>query len=374
MRRRAYSVAAAVLAFLAAGRAALAGPLVPDDPKYSLEWYAQPGSPGTGLLGLPEAWGYSTGDPGVIVAILDTGVMTATPDLAGRLLPALSATGTPPFSDATLAAATILRHGTWVASVAAMGVNNGIGGAGVGNFSILPITIAGIDGHNTGAWVAEGIRMAADAGARVISCSHAVFPYKVVDDAAAYALTKGALVFMAGGNGNGWASRTGYDNLIFVSGTDQDDNRWDDGVAGGSTWGPFVDLAAPAEDVLAADPTLSTGYGLGDGTSFSAPLAAGAAALLWSINPSLTAAEVRGILYDTAVDLGDGGWDEVYGWGRLDIGAAAAAAHATVVPEPHTFGLMAAGAALALARRRRLRRERAVRRRSDRLALAADQP
>ncbi len=367
MRRRAYSVAAAVLAFLAAGRAALAGPLVPDDPKYSYEWYAQPGSPGTGLLGLPEAWGTNTGDPGVIVAILGTGVMTNTPDLAGRLLPALSATTIPPFSDAMLASKTVLHHDTWTASVAAMGVNNGIGGAGVGNFSILPITVTDIDGHNQSNQVAAGIRMAAAAGARVISISHSTFDYADLDDAAADALAAGSLVFVAAGNSNARKDMTDYANLIFVSGTDQDDNRWDDGVAGGSTWGPFVDLAAPAGDVLAADPTLSTGYGLGDGTSFSAPLAAGAAALLWSINPSLTAAEVRGILYDTAADLGDAGWDEVYGWGRLDIGAAAAA-YATV-PEPHTFGLMAAGAALALARRRRLRREQAVRRRSDRLAL-----
>jgi len=369
MRRLATVGSVLCLAFVIFSQVALADPLVPDDPKYSYEWYAQ-SSGTTGSLGLPDAWALSLGDASVIVAILDTGVMTTTPDLAGRLLPALSVTGKAPFSDATLAATTALHHGTWVASVVGMGVDNGIGGAGVGNFSILPITVTDSNGHNMATVVASGIRQAVAAGAKVISISQSVSNYGTLDAAAADALAAGVLVFVSAGNTNAYKDMTDYENLIFVSGTDQNDERWDDGTTG-STWGPFVDLAAPAADILAADPTLSTGYGLGDGTSFAAPLAAGAAALLWSINPDLTAAEVRDLLYTTAVDLGESGWDEVYGWGRLDIGAAAAQAYAMVsVPEPETLALLAAGVGLILARhfstpwRRRDRQSRQAARRT----------
>jgi subtilisin family serine protease len=126
---------------------------------------------------------------------------------------------------------------------------------------------------------------------------------------------------------------SGLENLIFVSGTNRLDGRWTNGTGIGSSWGPYVDLSAPAEDIRVIAPSLEQGYGWISGTSFASPLAAGAAALAFSINPELTPAEVEAMLYGTAVDLGDAGWDEVYGHGRIDVGALASAAAATV-PEP----------------------------------------
>jgi subtilisin family serine protease len=115
-------------------------------------------------------------------------------------------------------------------------------------------------------------------------------------------------------------------------------------------------LSAPADDILLADPTFVSGYGIGDGTSFAAPLAAGAAAMAWSINPALTVDEVKAILFSTAVDLGESGWDEVYGWGRVDIGAVALAANASV-PEP--CGLVVLGVMVAMSVRPR-KKQRAI--------------
>jgi len=299
----------------------------PNDPRISQSWHIE-------KLGLREAWGYSLGDSSIIAAVLDTGVMESTADLQGRLLPAVAPSGT------SILDGTSVHHGTWVSSILAMGVNDGIGGAGVGNFSILPVTVTNANGNNSSDAVADGIRLAADRGAKVINISLSTLQYGTLDVAAAYAKEKGALVFMAAGNTDGRVKRDHYDNLIFVSGTNRDDRRWDaDGDDllvtnnGGSSWGPFVDLSAPSDDILLADPTFASGYGIGDGTSFASPLAAGAAALAWSINPRLSPDEVKSMLFSTAADLGDAGWDEVYGWGRIDVGAVARVASGTV-PEP----------------------------------------
>ena len=147
----------------------------------------------------------------MIVAVLDDGVISYTPDLAGRILPALSAVaGQQPFTDAWLTNTTIsggLRcHGTWVASEIAMGINNGMGGAGVGNFSILPICIANTDLSASDSSIANGIRMAADNGAKVINISYYANDYSLLDSAAAYARSKGALTFVAAGNTDSYRS------------------------------------------------------------------------------------------------------------------------------------------------------------------------
>ncbi len=316
---------------------------VPNDPRLSQSWHIN-------TLNLPDAWSLSLGSPNVIAAVLDTGVMTNTPDLAGRLLPAVAPAG------ASVMDGTAIHHGTWVASILAMGVNDAMGGAGVGNFSILPVTVTNSNGNNSSDVVADGIRLAADQGAKVINISLSTLSYGRLDNAAAYAKEKGALVFMAAGNSDDRIDRPHYDNLIFVSGTDRDDHRWDsDGndanISSGSSWGPFVDLSAPADDILVADPTFASGYGIGDGTSFASPLAAGAAALAWSINPHLTPDEVKAMLLNTAIDLGESGWDEVYGFGRLNIGAVAAAASATV-PEPSILAMCLTFALVSGMRRR----------------------
>jgi subtilisin family serine protease len=336
---------AAVIVCACAASPALADDF-PNDYYYSkYEWYST-------TIGLPEAWSISTGSSSVIVAVLDTGVISYTPDLAGRILTALSAvSGQAPFTDAWLTDTTqsngLRCHGTWVASAAAMGINNGIGGAGVGNFSILPVRIANTNLSASDSSMANGIRMAADNGAKVINISFYANDYSLLDSAAAYARSKGALTFIAAGNTDSYRSIADYSNLIFVSGTNQSDQRWSQWITDangvktlvGSSYGSFVDISAPAEDILLADPTTKNGYGTNSGTSFAAPLAAGAAALAWSINPNLTADQVEQMLYSTADDLGDPGRDQIYGWGRLNVGALAAAALATV-PEPAAWVML----------------------------------
>lgn len=313
--------------------------VVPNDPDFPVAWHAH-------KIGLPDAWDVSTGSASTIVAILDTGVIANQPDFGGRVLPPLSTTGSPAMDG------TVNHHGTYVAGTAAMQINNGVGSVGVGNFSILPITVTDEMGFNSSDWIADGIRLAADRGARVINVSLSTLSYGRLDNAAAYARSKGALTFVAAGNSNVRSAMSGHDNLIFVSGTDRNDGRWTEGGGVGSSWGPYVDLSAPAHDIRVIAPSLEQGYGWISGTSFASPLAAGAAALAFSINPELTPAEVQAMLYDTAVDLGDPGWDEIYGHGRIHVAAVAHAA-AVTVPEPGATILTSTLVAAALLRRRR---------------------
>src|SRR5205823_3006846 len=87
-----------------------------------------------------------------------------------------------------------------------------------------------------------------------------------------------------------------------------------------STTGFDVDLSAPGVSVYTT--TMGGGYGTFSGTSASSPLTAGVAALMLSLNTSLTPAQLHDILAMGAHDLGPAGWDTGYGWGRLDAAGA----------------------------------------------------
>jgi subtilisin family serine protease len=95
-----------------------------------------------------------------------------------------------------------------------------------------------------------------------------------------------------------------------------------------SRFGNHIDLSAPGWEVLST--TVNGGYWADSGTSYATPLVAGMAAVLLSINPTLGGEEVMELLKTTARDLGAAGWDQFFGWGRVDFGAAAAAARASV--------------------------------------------
>jgi hypothetical protein len=83
-----------------------------------------------------------------------------------------------------------------------------------------------------------------------------------------------------------------------------------------SQWSEDLALAAPGEAIYTTQ--VGGGYDFSSGTSFAAPYAAGVAALVMSEDPTLTAIEVEQILYASAVDLGDAGFDERYGYGFIN--------------------------------------------------------
>jgi subtilisin family serine protease len=277
-----------------------------NDPYLGSEWHLN-------TMGAASAWDLGQG-AGVTIAILDTGVDITHPDLAGHLVPGWN------FYANTADVTDVYNHGTAVAGVAAAATNNGVGVAGLaGRAMIMPIRIS--DDAGVGSWsaMAQGLTYAADHGVRVANISYIAGGNATVLSAAQYMKNKNGLVFVSAGNTGAESTAPATTALIPVGATDGNDVR-----ASFSTFGPYVSLTAPGTGLYTT--VKGGGYSSGTGTSFSSPAAAGAAALVMSVNPSLSSTQVENILFSTAVDLGTAGRDPYYGYGRVNVAAAAQAA------------------------------------------------
>jgi len=130
------------------------------------------------------------------------------------------------------------------------------------------------------------------------------------------------MLFMSAGNDGTYNTINpypDYTSFIVVGATDQSDVK-----TSFSEYGPFVDIAAPGVSIRTT--YLNGTYIYYSGTSFSSPMAAGLGALVYSVDPNFTPAEVEDIIFSSAVDLGAAGDDDLYGHGRIDAGAAVLAA------------------------------------------------
>lgn len=271
---------------------------LPNDPSYGNQWHLS-------KMACPAAWSYAKGS-GVIIAILDTGVDGTHPDLSAKIVGGWNT------FDNNSNYADVYGHGTAVAGTAAASTNNGIGVAGSSwNCSIMPIRISDPNGYGYSSTVADGLIRAADSGARVANISYDFSTDSVVADAAKYFCDKGGVVTMSAGN-DGYASPAN-DNpyVLTISATDSSD-----ALASWSNRGNNIDLAAPGVYIYTT--TRGGGFGAWNGTSFSAPAAAGVAGLVLSANPSLNGYQVQDVLKQSADDLGTAGWDSQYGWGRVN--------------------------------------------------------
>lgn len=291
---------------------------VPDDPGFAQQWHHT-------NIRTPAAWDTTTGSSSVIVAVLDTGVQKDHPDLAGNLmLPGFNTV------DNTTNTDPIATHGTMTAGCVGAVGNNGKGVAGVAwTVKILPVRVSN---RKTGSAyisdMAEGIAWAAGKGAKVANLSYGGANSKTIDVAAQTLRDKGGLLFMSAGNDG--ANQSGYPDFasfVAVGATDSGDAK-----ASWSTYGTFVDVVAPGVSIYTT--TTGGGYATVSGTSFSSPITAGVAALIWSVNPNLTPAQVETIIFSTCKDLGTAGDDAVYGHGLIDAGAAVAAAGAVNTNRP----------------------------------------
>lgn len=182
----------------------------------------------------------------------------------------------------------------------------------------------------------SGIEAAARHCPAVINLSFgSIEPAPEIDDAILTAVHDGCLVVAAAGNdgeqGNPTTYPAAYAHVLTVAATDESDARLPF-----SSFGPWVDLAAPGVDITAAvslshDPS---GYSNGlAGTSFSAPLVTAAAAWIWTVRPTLTVDQLAGVLRESARDVGPPGFDPQTGHGILDVPAALAVPTPPADPE-----------------------------------------
>jgi len=276
----------------------------PNDPLYSAEWHLA-------AINAPAAWEITTGSDQIILAVCDTGVDATHPDLAGQLVQGWNVV------DQNGDTSPVHPHGTMVAGAAAAAGNNGIGVAAPAmNCRIMPLRITSrSDGAAATSDIIAATVWAADHGARVINLSYAGYSSPSISEAAKYARSKNAVFVMAAGNDAGYVGGPDDPNIIAVSATTEMDT-----LASFTSTGPYVDLAAPGSGILTTG--LDGTYQSVSGTSFSAPLVAGTAALMLSAYPTLSAAQVEAILKVSTDDRGASGYDTGYGFGRLNAGYA----------------------------------------------------
>jgi subtilisin family serine protease len=334
----------------------------PTDPLVTKQWYLQ-------QVHAFDFWPDAPVLPPVKVAVVDSGIDAAHPDLASRIV--LSRT----FVGGSIADSE--GHGTFVAGEIAAAMNNSEGIAGIGfPVQLLVAKVVRADGSVSLEAEASAIRWAADNGARVINLSLGGLrdprnptrdTYSALEAAAIdYAVAKGALVVAAVGNGDQapkspWPYASypaALPHVIGVSAVARDGSV----PAFSDRDAVFNDIAAPGEDIFSTlpraltrdNPTcLDQGYSdcgpvdfrAAEGTSFAAPQVTAAAALLRAQAPTLTADQIASLIERTADDLNASNGcvtcpllrDSLSGWGRLNIARALAVASRGAPPAADRF-------------------------------------
>ncbi len=284
----------------------------PNDPLFRQQW-------SLAAVKAPKAWDRTTG--GVLVAVLDTGVDPAHPDLIGKVRPGGD------FVDGDSDPVDEQGHGTAVAGVVAARTNDRTGVAGASwGATILAERVLNHDGVGSGCAAAVAMVDAVDRDAKIINLSlggpAAGCPqvYQLAQDYAADAGVAGnAATRNEGNHGNPVSYPAACDGVIAVGATDRSGRR-----AVFSSYGPHLDLVAPGQQVPVLDREGAGEYGwaIASGTSFAAPLVAGVAALVLARTPSLTPPQLEQRLVTTAKDLGKKGRDDGTGAGLLDAARA----------------------------------------------------
>ncbi len=299
----------------------------PNDPQFSSQWALT-------KIGMQAAWTISMGDPNVVIGIVDTGTDWMHEDLNANIWinpgedgldkngNSKRTNGIDDDGDGKIddwhgwdfvgnisltdlyqgvlmpdndPANIQLFHGTHVAGCASAVTNNGKGIASPGfKCKLLPVKCSP-DNANVSQSILtgfDGIKYAADIGCKVINCSWGGPVYSPAEqDIINYAYSKGAVVVVAAGNGNGFNIDQGgqypaaYDHVLCVGATTSADK-----VAGFSNIGRRVHVYSPGSGIMATLP--NNAYGNLDGTSMASPITAGVAALVFSVHPEWTPKQV----------------------------------------------------------------------------------
>ncbi len=329
-----------------------------------------------------EAWKVTTGHPEVRIGFVDTGVWFDHPDLSGQFWvnPGEDLNGngvvdssdfdgvdsdgngyvddlrgydfvdrsvavepgdlrspdSDPSEDAVPSFGPGRGHGTYVAGVLGAARNNELGIAGVAPGSrLLPLRAFANDGEGEDDDVARAIVYAADMGVEVLNLSFGDAYYSpLMHDAIRYATASGTVIVASAGNDGGdWPHYpSDYPEVISVGWLSEDGT--DRGFR--ASHGVNLDVGAPGTRVFTTlfpanedseNPSEDRFlYGRRSGSSVAAPIVSGIAALVRSMDPTLTPEAVRAVLSGTATDIREPGWDQWTGAGRVDALAAVTSA------------------------------------------------
>ncbi|MGH7449889.1 MAG: S8 family serine peptidase [bacterium] len=281
------------------------------EPVYLRRLYYDPNDPLRGsqsylnTIKAREAWDVTRGDTSVVIAIVDTGVDWQHPDLAANVWRNYKEIPNNGIDDDGNGYKDDIRgwdfggangtednnpreevptHGTLVAGIASAASDNGIGIAGLGfKCKIMPVKATNSEAPNAIPYGFKGIAYAAENGADIINCSWGSSGYSQVEqEVIDYATGLGALVVAAAGNeGNNCPGYpAAYRHVLSVAATNPDDK-----ISGFSSFGYWVDLAAPGTGIYGTwQPSAYTSFQ--QGTSFSSPIVAGVAALVKAQHPN----------------------------------------------------------------------------------------
>lgn len=316
-----------------------------NDQYFSLQWGLNNTGQNGGTKGIDinylKARDITKGDKNIIVAVLDQGINLSHSDINVYTKSYDTETGTSPSQVRG-------EHGTSCAGIISGKANNNIGIAGIApdcpSMSISNSLEGNTDSRQKRA---DGFNYAWRNGAAVISNSWgSSVRFQMLDDAISEALTKGrnglgCVITFATGNNNSSVSypANSNPNILAVGAISPCGERKSpsscDGEGWGSNYGDEVDVVAPGVKI----PTTSiTGYTMKfNGTSSACPHVAGIAALVLSVNPSLTQSQVNDIIEQTTKKIGtysytqkaerkNGVWNNEMGYGLCDAYAAVMAA------------------------------------------------
>ena len=329
--------------------------LTPNDTYYDRQWglyndgtFSLDDATVDADIDMDEAWDVASGDPNLIVAILDSGFKEDHPELSGRIWTnSGEIEGNSIDDDANgyvdddwgwdfafndESPADGHGHGTNVAGIATATGNNGIGYAGV-DWDCQVMILKILDDNNSGfySWWAEAITYAVDHGASVMNMSVGGSSTSTILEAAVnYARDNDVVIVACMMNYNNSVPYypAAFDHTIAVGSTDADDTRtepffWSN--TSGSNYGSHIDVCAPGNFIYGLSYNSNTNFNTyWGGTSQATPLVAGLCALLRAQDPSLTSEDLRTILRSTAEDqVGDPsedtpGWDQYHGAGRVN--------------------------------------------------------
>jgi serine protease len=290
---------------------------VPNDTYYDTDQYNMR------LIDAERAWDISSGgSSSVTVAVIDTGVayenygsfIKAADLTAGTFVAGYNfiSDNTHPNDDN--------GHGTHVTGTIAQTTNNALGCAGLAfNVKIMPLKILDSAGNGSGSDLIAAIYWAINNGAKVINVSLGGSVYNSLEQQAVQAAkNSNVMVICATGNNNGAVLYpAAYPESIAVGSVGTAKAR-----SSFSNYGPQIDVVAPGEriyqETIIGSGNYNTAFYYYNGTSMATPHVAALAALILSVNPSLTYDQVENNIKNNCEDLGTAGFDNYYGYGLID--------------------------------------------------------